>query len=161
MPRKSADGTSTDRVTPAKQLDRFISDYSPRIAATARSAKKMRAMLPGAVVFVYDNYNALVIGFGPTECASDAICSIALYPRWVNLFFLDGATLPDPDKLLKGQGSRVRRIVLDAATGLDRPPVRALIAAAVRQSDVPFPRHRKGGMVIKSVARRRRARRIG
>ena len=159
MPRKPADATSTDRVTPAKQLDRCIAAYGPVIAATARGAvKKMRAILPGAAVFVYDNYNALVIGFGPNDRPSDAICSIALYPRWVNLFFLHGATLPDPDKLLKGQGSRVRRIVLEAASDLDRPPVRALIAAAVRQSDVPFARAAKGRTMIKSIARRKRAR---
>ena len=152
----------TARLTPAKQLDRFISAYKPAIAATARGAvKKMRTTLPGAVVFVYDNYNALVIGFGPTERPSDAICSIALYPRWVNLFFLDGATLPDPDKLLKGQGSRVRRLVLADADDLHRPAVRALIAAAVRQSDVPFPRGKNGRIVVKSAVRRKRARRAG
>jgi hypothetical protein len=37
---------------------------------------KMRARLPGAVELVYDNYNALAIGFGPTERTSEAVFSI-------------------------------------------------------------------------------------
>jgi len=69
----------------------------------------MRKKFPRAEVMVYYNY-ALAIGFGPSERASDAVFSIVLYPRWVNLFFLQGAGLPDPHKLLKGSGKLVRSI---------------------------------------------------
>ena len=68
---------------------------------------------------VYDNYNALAIGFGPSERASEAIFSIVLYPRWVTLFFLQGAGLADPKRLLKGSGKVVRHIVLASAADLD------------------------------------------
>ena len=65
----------------------FLAKYDAPIAVTARRAlTKMRKLVPGAVELVYDNYNALVIGFGATERASDAILSIALYPRWVTCF---------------------------------------------------------------------------
>jgi hypothetical protein len=67
---------------------------------------------------VYDNYNALAIGFGPTERASDVIFSIALFPRWVTLFFLHGVTLPDPYKVLRGSGKVVRHVVLQTAADL-------------------------------------------
>jgi hypothetical protein len=120
----------------------------------------MRARLPGAVQFVYDNYNALVIGFGPTERTSDAVFSIALYPRWVNLFFLNGAGLHDPHKLLQGSGSRVRSIRLDTASVLDAPPVRALMAEAIDGAKA-FTRAKGGRMVIKMVAAKQRPRRKG
>jgi hypothetical protein len=95
------------------QLDRFIDKYSPEIRALARAVlARMRARLPGAVELVYDNYNALVIGFGPTERPSEAILSIVLYPRWVSLCFLNGAKLPDPHKLLKGSGTKVRHLLV-------------------------------------------------
>lgn len=146
---------------PEQQLSSFISGYSPEIAALARAAlAKMRARLPGAVQLVYDNYNALVIGFGPTERASDAIFSIALYPRWVNLFFLNGAGLHDPQKLLKGSGSRVRRILLDTPAVLDAPPVRALMAQALEGAK-PLNAARPARIVIKMVAAKQRPRRPG
>src|SRR6266542_837710 len=91
------------------QLESFLGKYTPAIADQARVIlSRMRERLPGAIQRVYDNYNALVIGFGPSEHASEAIFSIALYPRWVTLFFLQGAGLPDPHKLLKGSGKIVR-----------------------------------------------------
>ncbi|MGH7469475.1 MAG: hypothetical protein ACRENP_16105 [Longimicrobiales bacterium] len=99
--------------SPAQQLDAFIDRYSPEISAQARAAlDRMRACLPGAIELVYDNYNGLVIGFGPNERASEAILSIVLYPRWVSLCFLQGAKLADPHKLLKGSGKVVRTITL-------------------------------------------------
>jgi hypothetical protein len=144
---------------PAQQLTRFIEKYSPEVAAVARAAlAKMRARLPGAVQLVYDNYNALVIGFGPTERASDAVFSIVLYPRWVNLFFLNGAGLHDPQKLLQGSGSRVRSIRLDTASALEQPPVRALMAQAIDEAK-PFDPRKRGRMVIKMVAAKQRPRR--
>jgi hypothetical protein len=53
-------------LSPEEQLDGFINKYSPEIAASARDIlATMRKRLPGAVQMVYDNYNALVIGFVP------------------------------------------------------------------------------------------------
>jgi hypothetical protein len=136
----------------------FLAKYDPPIAATAKRAlAKMRKLVPGAVELVYDNYNALVIGFGSTDRASDAILSIALYPRWVTLFFLDGKTLRDPKKLLKGSGVRVRHIVLESADDLDREDVRALIDQSVRKAKLTMGGKRR--MVIKSISRKQRPRR--
>jgi hypothetical protein len=49
---------------------------------------------------VYRNYNALVVGFCVGDRASSGLFSIAVYPRYVTLFFLKGAALPDPNGLL-------------------------------------------------------------
>lgn len=123
----------------AQRFAAFLAKYDPAVVAVARSAPaKMRRRVPGAVELVYDNYNALVIGFGPTERASEAILSIALYPRWATLFFLEGARLSDPDGVLMGAGRRVCHIVLTEASALDRPAVRRLIGQAS-----PRPRRRR------------------
>jgi hypothetical protein len=124
---------------PEEQLAGFIAKYTPEIGALAQIAlAKMRARLPGAIELVYDNYNALAIGFSPTERASDVIFSIALYPRWVSLFFFRGADLPDPQKLLKGGGKQVRHIVLESAADLDKPAVEALMNRALERSAKPL-----------------------
>ena len=62
--------------SPQAQLARFLARYSPEIDTLARAAlAKMRAQLPGAIELVYDNYNALVIGFGPKR-------ERAVLPQW-------------------------------------------------------------------------------
>lgn len=146
--------------SPRQELDGFISGYTPEIAARARKIlQKMRARLPGAVELVYDNFNALAIGFGPTERASDAIFSIALFPRWVSLFFLQGAKLEDPEKILKGAGNKVRHVVLEDARSLDRPALKALMKQALERTPKGLDPKARNRVVIKSISARKRPRR--
>ena len=71
---------------PRTQLAGFIAKFSPEIARQAKTIlAAMRERLSGATELVYNNYNALAIGFGPTDRTSDAIFSIAVFPRWVSL----------------------------------------------------------------------------
>jgi hypothetical protein len=148
--------------SPEIQLAGFIARYSPAIAARAQSIlTRMRDKLPGAVELVYDNYNALAIGFGPTERASEVIFSIALYPRWVSLFFLQGASLPDPQNLLKGNGKVVRHIVIENSAMLDEPAIQELMARALEQADKPIDATAPRRILIKSVSAKQRPRRPG
>ncbi len=145
--------------SPAKQLAGFIAKFTPEVGALAHAVlAKMRKRLPGAIELVYDNYNALAIGFGPNERASDAIFSIVLFPRWVSLFFLHGASLNDPQQLLKGSGKVVRHIVLESAAALDRPAVRALMAQAL-QGAKPLDAACANRIVIKLISANQRPRR--
>jgi hypothetical protein len=159
-PATSAKAVSSTKAA-EKQLDEFLARFTPDVAATARQTlKKMRARLTGAIELVYDNYNALAIGFASTERASDAIFSIALYPRWVSLFFLqNGTKLRDPECLLKGGGNKARHIVLENVAILDDPAVIDLMGQeqelASEQIDPSQPRR----MIIKSVAAKQRPRR--
>ena len=140
-----------------RQLEAFLSRYTPEIRALGEAAiAKLRARLPGAVQIVYDNYNALVVGFGSSERASDAAFSIALYPKTVRLFFLQGADLPDPQKVLEGEGKVVRSIVVRSADDLDRPAVRALMKAALKAQ--PIDPDGEGRLVVRSISAKQRPR---
>jgi hypothetical protein len=142
-------------MTPAAQLEEFFAKYDPAIAAQARAAqRKLRKLLPGAVELVYDNYNALVIAFGAGERASEIVLSIALYPRWVTLFFLEGAKLADPKKRLQGSGKQIRGIRLAGAADLDDRDVVALIRQAAAKT-----RFEKRRLIIKSISKKQRPRR--
>ena len=150
---------ATKTASPSKQLAGFLDRFSPAIVKVAKAARaKFRTRLPGAVEMVYDNFNALVIGYSPTDRPSDAIVSLGLYPRWVNLYFLQGAHLADPQRLLTGSGNQVRFIRLDpGAAILDTPAVRALVSEAIAFGETPFTG--KGCLVIRAIARKRRPRR--
>ena len=143
-----------------RSLSAFLSKFDPRIAKTGReSLAAIRKLLPGAIELVYDNFNALAIGFAPTERASDAVLSIVLYPRWVSIFFLSGSSLADPEQRLKGSGTRVRHIVLEnGARTLGEPAVLDLIRQAVARADPPLPQSGSGRVVIKSVSAKQRPR---
>ena len=146
---------------PEGQLARFLARFTPEIQARAEAAlAKMRARFPNAIQMVYDNYNFLVIGFGPTERPSEAIFSIALFARGVGLCFLQaGPKLPDPQKLLKGSGKKVRHIRLESAAVLDQPAVKALMSEALKRAVVPFDPTAPGRLIIKSVSAKQRPRR--
>ena len=144
-----------------EQLDRFLDAYAPEIAELARKIlARLRKRLPHAMELVYDNYNALAIGFAPSERASEGTFSIAIYPRHINFFFLQGAKLPDPDGLLQGEGSVVRHILLEDEKTLDRPDVKAMMATAIKMAKVPFDETTKYKLVIKSVSEKQRPRRL-
>jgi len=131
--------------------------YTPEVAANATAIlKRMRELLPGAFEIVYDNYNALAIGFGPTEKTSDAVFSIALYPRYVTLFFLNGAKLRDPKRMLRGSGNQVRNVILESAKDLDSPEVKDFMQQAIALSPVEFDASAKGRMIIRSVSAKQR-----
>jgi hypothetical protein len=146
--------------SPEAQLERFLDAYTPEIAAFARVAvAKMRKRLPNAIEMVYDNYNALVCGFGPTERASEAIFSIVMFPKYVSLCFLQGALLPNPDGLLKGDGNVVRSIRLEDEKTLDRADVKAIMATALKMAKVPMDKKTEYKLVIKSISAKQRPRR--
>ena len=79
------------RVTNAEtQLASFFAKYEPAMAKLGKALRaKLRDRLPGLfeVVYVYDTQDALVISYSPTENGYEGLCSIALYPRSVKLFF--------------------------------------------------------------------------
>jgi hypothetical protein len=144
---------------PQRQLDGFLAKFTPEVDLLAHAlVERMRARLPGAAILVYDNYNALAIGFGPTEKASQAVLSLAVFPRWVTLCFLQGAGLPDPEGLLRGGGSRVRHVRLHDPAALDDPGIAALIAQAVSRSEPPIDPAGEQRLVIKSISAKQRPR---
>ena len=157
--RKAAEAAA--RPAPAAQLDAFLDKYTPEVAAQARAAlRTLRARLPGAQELVYDNYNALAIGFAPGDRASQAIFSIALYPRWISLFFLqNGTRLRDPAGLLEGGGHQVRHIKLRAPDQLIDPAVEDLMAQALELAAAPIDPAQPRRLIIKSVSARQRPRR--
>jgi hypothetical protein len=88
---------------------------------------------PRANELIYDAYNAVSTAFSFSEALKDAFCHVAAYRDYVNLGFNQGATLPDPERLLGGTGRQIRHIRIANAADLKRPGVRSLLRAAVEQ----------------------------
>ena len=145
---------------PEARLEQFIEKFEPDRQTLIRAIRrKLRKRFPTGTELAYDNYNFFVIGYSPTERPSDAIVSIAAAANGVGLCFIQGARLPDPQKVLVGSGKQTRFIRLPSAAVLDRPEVKALLAAAAADSKTAFPLRGRGKLVIRSVSSKQRPRR--
>ena len=146
------------------QLAGYFARYEPAIARLGKALRaKLRARLPGLfeIVYVYENQNALVIAYSPTERGYEGLCALALYPHGVNLNFGQGARLSksDPEKLLQGRGKTVRHVVLNTAADLERAEIEALMAAAVKLAKLRLDANAKSAVILKAEAQQQRARR--
>jgi hypothetical protein len=150
----------TKTTSPAKQVESFISKFDPAVAKLARLARRtMRKRFPTAVELVYDNYNALAIGFSSTERTSDVIISVAVYASGVIIYFMYGRSLPDPKKLLQGSGKQGAFIRFTDVSLLDDPGVGALLKAAEKRTKPPLPSSGRGYTIVKSISAKQRPRR--
>jgi hypothetical protein len=148
-----------DVAATGEQVEAFIARFTPEIAERVRAVRAvLRARHPGATELVYDNYNALAIGYGPGDKTSEAVFSLAAYPRNILLYFLPGVGLPDPAALLQGEGKVGRYICLKDVALLDEPAVIALIDAALDRAKRPLPPE-GGRTIVKSISARQRPRR--
>ena len=146
--------------TAEARLRSFIAKFDPDRQRLIRAVRRqLRASFPGANELVYDNYNFFVIGYSPTERPSDTIVSIAAGSGGVNLYFMHGARLPDPEAILLGSGKQGRFVRLSSASALKHAAVQGLLSAAVARSKQPVQAGPRGKLVIRSVSAKQRARR--
>jgi hypothetical protein len=145
------------------QIAGYFAKYEPAMAELGRAVRaKLRARLPGLseIVYVYENQKALVISYSPTENGYEGLCSFALRPDRLNLYFAQGAELSksDPGKLLQGSG-KGRHVALSAAADFDRAEIEALMAAALKLSKVRLDASATGSVVIRADSQKQRAQR--
>lgn len=144
----------------ARQVADFIARYTPQMAdAITACRRKLCARVPRGFELVYDNDNALAIGYAHADQAAAALVSIAGYPRWVTLFFLYGKDLPDPEGLLEGEGARVRSMRLASPDDLDTPAVRRLLELALAPHAADFAAAPPLKTVVKAQSAQQRVRR--
>jgi hypothetical protein len=137
------------------QFSGFLSRFPPEVVALAkRCLPKLRRAFPGSYQLVYDYPGSLLVAFSMSDRGYEAIVTIAIFPRWVRLYF--DKSLPDPKGLLQGSGTKVRHVTLKAASDLDHGDIHALIKAAIKHSGVTFARTRANRMVVKSQSMKRR-----
>ncbi|MBI5431462.1 MAG: DUF1801 domain-containing protein [Planctomycetes bacterium] len=147
---------------PETQLASFFAKYEPATAKLGRALRaKLRARLPGLNEIVYENQAALVITYSPNENGYDGLCSIALYPDRVSLFFGRGAQLSksDPNKLLQGRGKTVRHVALTSVADFDRAEIEVLMAAALKLANLRLDASANVSVLLEAESQKQRARR--
>ena len=149
---------------PETQLASYFAKYEPTMVKLGKALRaKLRARLPGLseIVYVYENQNALVISYSPTEHGHEGLCGFKLTPRSMELFFGQGAQLSksDPSRLLQGSGKTVRHVVLNSMADFDRPEIEVLMAAALKLAKLRLNAGANGSVIIRAEEQKQRARR--
>src|SRR5580693_251310 len=100
---------ATRKPSPNAQFSALVSRFPPEIVALVkRCMPKIRRAIPCSYQLVYEYSNSLVVAFGMSELGYEAIVAIAIFPRWIRLYF--DKSLPDPKGLLEGSGTKVRSV---------------------------------------------------
>ena len=143
----------------ASAISEFLAKYTPEIAAQLCAARThLTEHFPNGFELVYDNYNALVFAFAATERATDAIVSVAGYPKWVTLFFAKATSLEDPHHILEGGGTQFRGVRLQPISKLYEPDVQALLLGAKAAAASSLAVAPRLTTIIKSVSAKQRPR---
>ncbi len=142
---------------PRTEYLEFLAAYQPLITELSLATRALvLEEAPDAIEMLYDAYNAVAAGYSFTERPSDCFIHIASYAKWVNLGFNYGAALPDPARLLKGKGSRVRSTRIAEIATLKQPAIRNLIRAAILNAVRPSKPAGSKTVVRAIYAQRRR-----
>ena len=73
-----------------------------------------------------------IVTYGASAKYADLVCAIAPYPIYVNLMFSRGASMPDPDGILKGTGKKARPIRVEELNDRLRGKIKAYLRLAVQ-----------------------------
>ena len=141
---------------PIPDLFRLLQVFDEEVQVLAL---KLRALVldifPGANELIYDNYNALAIGYSLSDKQKDMFCHIAVYSKHVNLGFDQGVGLDDPQKMLKGTGTRIRHITVTAFAAFQADYAKDLLQQAHQLALEDFgnkPPSITGQSIVKSVS---------
>jgi hypothetical protein len=144
------------RRPPDPQLLGFLEAYGRPIANLALALREIiLEEVPDASESIYQVYT-VAIWFGLSGKMKDMFCYIATSARHVNLGFPRGSTLPDPNRVLEGDGKAMRHIKFASLRDLERPFVRRYIRSSIEQLGAGPSVGGTGKSVVKSSVKRNR-----
>jgi hypothetical protein len=147
------------RRPPEPQLLAFLAAYDRNISELALALREIvLEEAPDASESIYQTYT-VAIWFGFSGKMKDMFCYISTHAGHVNLGFPRGVSLPDPNRVLEGDGKTMRHIKFKSHPDVERPFVPRYIQAAMEQvapSGAPGTGRSVVKSSVKNPAKRRR-----
>jgi hypothetical protein len=100
-----------------KDLTKFLQPFPEDVKKTALWLRAfVWALYPKANELIYDNYNAVAIGWSPTDRVGDTFCSVAVGRSSLNVHFgfYWGSKIADSKKMLLGGGKQYRYLIVNS-----------------------------------------------
>jgi hypothetical protein len=116
----------------------YLAPYDPHLIDLTLALREIvLEEAPDAIESLVKGY-AVSIGFSFTgKPLKDGFCHIVTYSTHVNLGFNRGAQLPDPHRVLAGEGKSIRHVTFHNQNELERPFLRRYLQAAIEQVGPP------------------------
>ncbi len=118
-------------------------------------------LYPNTNELIYDNYNAVAVGWSPTDRVGHTFCSIAVGRSTHNIHFgfYWGAQISDPKKILLGQGNQYRYILVKAKEEFPKIYIKKLLKQAYTNSLAKVKDTKQiiqGMTIMKSISAKKR-----
>ena len=120
-----------------KDLLKFMKPFPGQIQEIALWLRSfVWDLYPTANELIYDNYNALAVGWSPTDKVGHTFCSIAIgrSSHNVHFGFYWGSQIADPKKILLGQGNQYRYILVKNKNDFPKAYIKKLMKEAYANS---------------------------
>lgn len=139
-----------------KDLLVFLEPFDAHIIELAMWLRRfVWELYPKCNELIYDNYNAVAVGWSPTLTLGDTFCSIGVFNnKNVHFGFYWGSRLGDPQKMLLGNGRQYRYIRVEKKEDFPARYIRELLAEAHTNSLAAMKGDAsiKGQTVVKSIS---------
>ncbi|HLF35830.1 MAG TPA: hypothetical protein VI583_16420, partial [Cyclobacteriaceae bacterium] len=148
-----------------KDLTKFLKIFPPEIRNTTLWLREfLWDLYPQANELIYDNYNALAVGWSPTDRVGHTFCSIAVGRTSLNVHFgfYRGSEISDPKGILLGAGNQYRYILVKDIEQFPQAYIRKLVNEAYQNSLVKVKDKKQilsGLTITKSVSAAKKANR--
>ncbi|HEU5168328.1 MAG TPA: hypothetical protein VFU29_22440 [Chitinophagaceae bacterium] len=118
-------------------------------------------LYPDSNELIYDNYNAVAVGWSPTDKVGHTFCSIAVGRTSKNIHFgfYWGNEISDPEKKLLGQGIQYRYILVKKMSEFPKAYIKKLLKDAYANSMAKVKDKKQvmhGNTITKSISAKKR-----
>jgi hypothetical protein len=114
----------------ARTLQDLLAKYPDDVQKLALETRKFILECVGQATEIVDT-SAPVVGYGYGPGYKDTICTMILSKSGVKLGLAGGASLPDPQMLMDGNGKVHRYVQLNCVADLKRRGLKPLLKAAL------------------------------
>jgi len=145
-----------------KDLLKFLKPFSKEIIERVLWLREfIWDHYPQTNEMIYDNYNALAVGWSPTDRVGHTFCSIAVgrTSNNVHFGFYWGSEISDPDKILLGEGNQYRYILVPDKNKFPKAYIKKLVKEAYANSLAKVKDKKQimnGQTIVKSISTKKR-----
>ena len=143
-------------------LEKFLKPFRQETIDLVRRLREFAwDLCPQANELIYDNYNALSLGWSITDKVTHNICSVVVYRtnQHVQFGFYWGNELSDPGKILLGEGKQYRYILVTDRKKFPKAYMKKLVNESYANSLSKIKGHQQtihGQTIVKSISDKKR-----